>query len=380
MNFDSADGVTVRISEVKRLLELGHSVQVYSGDGFVPIINYVEKGEHPEYILMTESGYTVRCSPDHLFETTSGWESAKNIAATLDLAEFVTHDGIESGAIHKTGKMIPIVDITVDHKNHRYYTNGVSSHNSGGGKSIFMTNTAAHVLSTGKNVLYISMEMSEIRISERIDANLMNVRVDDIKGMTKDSFMTKIDKISAKTQGKLFVKEYPTGAAHSGHFRGLLEELKTKQNFVPDLLVIDYLGICASARIKMGGSTNTNTYVKTIAEELRALAIEYDIPVLTGHQLNRNGFCLDLYTEVNTLSGKKYIKDVEIGDLLESNDGWNTVKTVFPIQNKDRYRVTTASGKTIICSAEHIFPTGEHMLEKSIRSGLEIGDELYIKG
>jgi hypothetical protein len=249
---------------------------------------------------------------------------------------------------------------------------------SGGGKSIFMTSTAANVLKSGKNVLFITMEMSEIKISERIDANLMNVKLDSIKDMTKDSFMTKIEKISEKTRGKLFVKEYPTGAAHSGHFRGLLEELKTKQNFIPDLVIIDYLGICASARLKMGGSVNTNSYVKTIAEELRALAIEYDVPVLTGHQLNRGGFCLDLSTEIITSTGKRQIKDIFIGDLIYSNTGWNTVKRIYPVATKDRYKITTASGKSIICSAEHMFPVDADMLEKSVTSGLNVGDLLHV--
>ncbi len=161
---------------------------------------------------------------------------------------------------------------------------------SGGGKSIFMTHTAASTLKQGKNVLYITLEMSESKIAERIDANLMKVTVDSLKEMSKDEFVSKVERISRKTQGKLFIKEYPTGSAHSGHFRALLEELKTKQNFVPDLLIVDYLGICSSARIKMGGTVNTYSYQKSIAEELRALAVENNIAVLTAAQLNRSGY------------------------------------------------------------------------------------------
>jgi replicative DNA helicase len=161
---------------------------------------------------------------------------------------------------------------------------------SGGGKSIFMTHTAASTLKQGKNVLYITLEMSEERIAERIDANLMNIAVDSIKNLGKDNFVTKVENIAAKTHGKLYIKEYPTGSAHSGHFRGLLEELKTKQNFKPDLVIVDYLGICASSRMRMGGSVNTYSYIKSIAEELRGLAVEYDVAMLTGVQLNRGGF------------------------------------------------------------------------------------------
>jgi replicative DNA helicase len=160
---------------------------------------------------------------------------------------------------------------------------------SGGGKSIFLCHAAAAALREGKNVLYITLEMSEESISQRIDANLMNVPVDDLEKMTRDEFMTKIDKIRSKTNGRLKVKEYAAGA-HAGHFRALFEELKTKQNFVPDLLVIDYLGICGSSRMRMGGSVNTNSFLRAVAEELRGLGKENNIPVLTGAQLNRGGY------------------------------------------------------------------------------------------
>lgn len=161
---------------------------------------------------------------------------------------------------------------------------------SGGGKSLFLCHAAASYLKAGKNVLYISMEMAEERIAERIDANLMNVDIDRLSKMSKDEFMTKIDKIKNKSNGKLIVKEYPTGAAHSGHFRGLIEELKTKKNFIPDILIVDYLGICASARLKQGGSVNTYSLLKSISEELRALGVEYNMPVLSAMQVNRSGF------------------------------------------------------------------------------------------
>lgn len=160
---------------------------------------------------------------------------------------------------------------------------------SGGGKSIFLCHAAASALRQGKNVLYITMEMSEESISQRIDANLMNIPVDDLEKMTKDEFLTKIDKIRSKTNGCLKVKEFAAGA-HSGHFRALIEELKTKQKFKPDLLVIDYLGICGSSRMRMGGSVNTNSFLRAVAEELRGLGKENNIPVLTGAQLNRGGY------------------------------------------------------------------------------------------
>lgn len=160
----------------------------------------------------------------------------------------------------------------------------------GVGKSMFMCHVAASTLMQGKNVLYITMEMAEERIAERIDANLLNITMDELKVIDRKIFNTRLDKIAKKTQGKLIVKEYPTAGAHSGHFRALLEELKIKKDFTPDLIVIDYLNICASARLKMGSNVNSYTYVKTIAEELRGLAVEYNVPMLSATQTTRSGF------------------------------------------------------------------------------------------
>ena len=160
----------------------------------------------------------------------------------------------------------------------------------GVGKSLFMCHCAANNLMMGKNVLYISMEMSEEKISERIDANLMNIPLQELSDLPKPMYDKKIKSIRDKTVGRLVVKEYPTAAAHTGHFRHLLQELNLKKDFVPDVIYIDYLNICASSRIKPGSNANTYTYVKSIAEEVRGLAVEYDIPVMSATQTNRTGF------------------------------------------------------------------------------------------
>lgn len=158
----------------------------------------------------------------------------------------------------------------------------------GGGKSLFMCHYTASCLLKGKNVLYISMEMSEERLAERIDANMMNLNIRDIANMSYESFTNKVDKLKSKTNGKLIIKEYPTGSAHAGHFRALIQELKLKKDFVPDVIVIDYLGICASQRVKNTGA-NSFTIIKSVAEELRSLAMEFDVPILTAVQVNRSG-------------------------------------------------------------------------------------------
>jgi replicative DNA helicase len=160
----------------------------------------------------------------------------------------------------------------------------------GVGKSLFMCHVAGSVLNQGRNVLYITMEMAEERIAERIDANLLNLTMDELKVIDRDIYETRISKISNKTKGKLIIKEYPTAGAHAGHFRALLEELKMKRDFMPDIIFIDYLNICASQRMKQGGSVNSYTYVKAIAEELRGLAVEYNVPIVSATQTTRSGY------------------------------------------------------------------------------------------
>jgi len=160
----------------------------------------------------------------------------------------------------------------------------------GVGKSLFMCHVGAGHLVQGKNVLYITMEMAEERIAERIDANLLNLTMDELKVIDKDIYENRISKITNKTKGKLIIKEYPTAGAHSGHFRALLEELKLKREFKPDVIFIDYLNICASQRMKQGANVNSYTYVKAIAEELRGLAVEYNVPIVSATQTTRSGF------------------------------------------------------------------------------------------
>ena len=160
----------------------------------------------------------------------------------------------------------------------------------GVGKSLFMCHVASASLVQGKNVLYITMEMAEEKIAERIDANLLNVTVDDLVNLPKDLYDKKIERLREKTVGKLIIKEYPTASASSTHFRTLLNELNLKKSFVPDIIFIDYLNICCSARIKAGANVNSYTYVKAIAEELRGLAVEFGVPIVSATQTTRSGF------------------------------------------------------------------------------------------
>ncbi len=160
----------------------------------------------------------------------------------------------------------------------------------GVGKSLFMCHMGASHLMMNKNVLYITLEMSEEKIAERIDANILNIPIGDLPEITKNQFGKKVEKLKNKTQGKLIVKEYPTASAHVGHFRHLLQELEIKKDFKPDIIFVDYLNICASHRIKPGAGANSYTLVKSIAEELRGLAVEFDVPIMSATQTTRSGY------------------------------------------------------------------------------------------
>ena len=160
----------------------------------------------------------------------------------------------------------------------------------GVGKSLFMCHLASSILLQGKDVLYITMEMAEEKIAERIDANLLNVNIQNIIDLPKPMFDKKVNKISKKTQGTLIIKEYPTASAHSGHFKALLQELSLKKSFKPDIIFVDYLNICASSRYRAGSNVNSYSYIKAIAEELRGLAVEANLPIVSATQTTRSGY------------------------------------------------------------------------------------------
>ena len=160
----------------------------------------------------------------------------------------------------------------------------------GVGKSLFMCHMAAACIAKGQNVLYITLEMSEERIAERIDANLMNIPIQELKDLSKPMYEDRIGILKEKYEGRLIVKEYPTASAHTGHFRALINELRIKRNFFPEIIIIDYLNICTSARFKPGSNANSYTIIKSIAEELRGLAVEMDLPIMSATQTTRSGY------------------------------------------------------------------------------------------
>ena len=207
----------------------------------------------------------------------------------------------------------------------------------GVGKSLFMCHCAASNITAGKNVLYITMEMAEERIAERIDANLMNMGLDQIAIMPRDSFLKKLEKINDGVTGKLIIKEYPTASAGSANFRHLLNELRLKKKFKPDIIYIDYLNICCSSRIKQGANVNSYTYIKAIAEELRGLAVEFDVPIMSATQTTRSGYTSsDLGLEDTSESfGLPATVDLMIG--MTTSEELEALNQVMFKQLKNRY-------------------------------------------
>jgi len=219
----------------------------------------------------------------------------------------------------------------------------------GVGKSLFMCHVAASALSQGRNVLYITMEMAEERIAERIDANLLNVPIDQLENMSKDMFSNRVRKIAESTNGKLIIKEYPTGQAHSGHFRALLMELKLKKKFVPELIFIDYLNICASSRMKsMGGAINSYTYIKAIAEELRGLAVEFDVPIVSATQTTRSGYGNSDPGLEDTSESFGLPATADLMFALVSNDELSSLGQIMVKQLKNRYNDPNVDKRFVI--------------------------------
>jgi archaellum biogenesis ATPase FlaH len=218
----------------------------------------------------------------------------------------------------------------------------------GVGKSLFMCHVASSVLLQGRNVLYITMEMAEEKIAERIDANLLNVPIQDLTDLPKKTFENKVTNISKKTQGTLIIKEYPTASAHSGHFKALLNELALKKSFRPDIIFIDYLNICASSRYKSGMSVNSYSYIKAIAEELRGLAVEANVPIVSATQTTRSGYSssdVDL-TDTSESFGLPATADLMFA--LISTEELEQLNQIMVKQLKNRYNDPTVFKRFIV--------------------------------
>ena len=277
-------------------------------------------------------------------------------ALSVSFDHHVGHDFLDDAEsrydfYHKVEKRIPF---DLDYLN-RITKNGLPEKSlnivlagTGVGKSLFMCHCAAANLSIGKNVLYITLEMAEERIAERIDANLMNIEVDRLTAMPKDTYLKKIERIHEKTTGKLIIKEYPTASANVNHFKHLLNELKLKRQFIPDIIYIDYLNICSSSRMKMGNSVNSYTYIKAIAEELRGLAVEFRLPIVSATQTTRSGYAssdVDL-TDTSESFGLPATADLMFA--LISTEELEDLNQIMVKQLKNRYNDPTTNKRFVI--------------------------------
>ena len=218
----------------------------------------------------------------------------------------------------------------------------------GVGKSLFMCHVASSSLLQGKNVLYITLEMAEEKIAERIDANLLNVNIQEIANLPQVMFENKVTKLAKKTQGSLIIKEYPTASAHSGHFKGLLNELALKKSFRPDIIFIDYLNICASSRYKANGNVNSYSYIKAIAEELRGLAVEANVPIVSATQTTRSGYGnsdVDL-TDTSESFGLPATADLMFA--LISTEELEGLNQIMVKQLKNRYNDPTMNKRFVV--------------------------------
>ena len=218
----------------------------------------------------------------------------------------------------------------------------------GVGKSLFMCHVASSCLTQGKNVLYITLEMAEEKIAERIDANLLNTNIRDIKDLPHSMFTKKIDKLSAKTTGKLIVKEYPTASAHTGHFRALLQELKLKKSFKPDIIFVDYLNICASSRYRSAINVNSYSYVKAIAEELRGLAVEASVPIVSATQTTRSGFTSSDPNLTDTSESFGLPATADLMFALVSTEDMEALNQIMVKQLKNRYNDPTMNKRFVV--------------------------------
>ena len=244
----------------------------------------------------------------------------------------------------------------------------------GVGKSLFMCHMASNCLSQGRNVLYITLEMAEERIAERIDANLMNISIDDLHDLPKQMFDDRMNEIKRKTTGQLVIKEYPTASAHSSHFRGLIKELAIKKSFKPDILFIDYLNICASSRFKANNNVNSYMYIKAIAEELRGLAVETNIPIVSATQTTRSGFVSSDIGLEDTSESFGLPATADLMFALISNEELEELNQILVKQLKNRYNDPTVNKRFVLGidrAKMRLFDVEDKEQEELVDSGQE---------
>ena len=301
--------------------------------GGIQIIDGKDKSHTPEYLpeMLSDAlsvSFDQKVGHDYLLESKERFDFYKKKEERLELdLEFfnkITRGGIPSKTLN------------------------ICLAGTGVGKTMFMTHLASSVLLQGKNVLYITLEMAEERIAERIDANLLNVGMSDLEELPYTMYETKINKLQSKTTGTLIIKEYPTATAHTGHFKNLISELALKKSFKPDIVFVDYLNICTSSRFKSGANVNSYTMIKAIAEELRGLAVENDIPIFSATQTTRGGFVSSDVGLEDTSESFGLPATADFMFALISSEELEEKNQIMVKQLKNRYNDPTVNRKFII--------------------------------
>lgn len=262
----------------------GYDVEIDSPDGYVPVTHYINKGEKQIWEVETENGNKIECSAKHIVETRNGWKFVEDLCED----ELLTTTGYSKCSAKKTNNVKTVVDIRVEHENHRFFYQNVSVKNSNLGKSLIKCSLSTNSLLQNKNVLYLSLEMSEEKISERILANVFDIELGFLKMLDKNTFMAKMSQMKENTTGQLYVVAYPPKTINANRIRNILKELSTKKKFVPDIIFVDYMGLMSPNSSKK--SDNTYSEQKNISEELRAVAVEFGVPIVSAVQTNRGGF------------------------------------------------------------------------------------------
>ena len=301
--------------------------------GGIQIIDGRDKEHTPEYLpeMLSDAlsvSFDQKVGHDYLAETKERFDFYKKkeerLELDLDFFNKITRGGIPSKTLN------------------------ICLAGTGVGKTMFMTHLASSILLQNKNVLYITMEMAEERIAERIDANLLNVGMSDLEELPYQMYETKINKLQSKTTGTLIIKEYPTASAHTGHFKNLMSELALKKSFKPDILFVDYLNICTSSRFKSGANVNSYTMIKAIAEELRGLAVENDIPIFSATQTTRGGFVSSDVGLEDTSESFGLPATADFMFALISSEELEEKNQIMIKQLKNRYNDPTVNRKFIV--------------------------------
>ena len=299
----------------------------------IQIIDGKDKNHTPEYLpeLLSNAlsvSFDQKVGHDYLLESKERFDFYKKkeerLELDLDFFNKITRGGIPSKTLN------------------------ICLAGTGVGKTMFMTHLASSILLQGKNVLYITLEMAEERIAERIDANLLNVGMSDLEELPYSMYETKINKLQSKTTGQIIIKEYPTASAHTGHFKNLISELALKKSFKPDIVFIDYLNICSSARFKAGANVNSYTYIKSIAEELRGLAVENDLPIFSATQTTRGGFVSSDVGLEDTSESFGLPATADFMFALISSEELEEKNQIMVKQLKNRYNDPTVNRKFIL--------------------------------